>query len=68
MDLNITEFQKLAPNVTGFQLVNRSDPNVQRVDQEWVVFDSKDSRLTRRRLKVQTRKHINTGVCLSISF
>uniref|UniRef100_A0A3B4BG65 Receptor ligand binding region domain-containing protein n=1 Tax=Periophthalmus magnuspinnatus TaxID=409849 RepID=A0A3B4BG65_9GOBI len=29
MDLNITEFQKLAPNVTGFQLVNHSDPNVE---------------------------------------
>ncbi|KAK7879932.1 hypothetical protein WMY93_033396, partial [Mugilogobius chulae] len=51
MDMNITEFQKLAPNVTGFQLVNHTDPNVERVNQEWMVFDSKDSRGLRRRLK-----------------
>uniref|UniRef100_A0A8C6UIU9 Glutamate ionotropic receptor AMPA type subunit 1 n=1 Tax=Neogobius melanostomus TaxID=47308 RepID=A0A8C6UIU9_9GOBI len=51
MDLNITEFQKLAPNVTGFQLVNHTDPNVERVNQEWMVFDSKDSKALRRRLK-----------------
>ncbi|XP_055004751.1 glutamate receptor 1-like [Boleophthalmus pectinirostris] len=51
MDLNITELQKLAPNVTGFQLVNHSDPNVERVNQEWEVFDSKDARGRRARLK-----------------
>ncbi|XP_072302081.1 glutamate receptor 1-like isoform X1 [Eucyclogobius newberryi] len=51
MDLNMSEFQKLAPNVTGFQLVNHTDPNVERVNQEWMVFDSKDSRGPRRRLK-----------------
>uniref|UniRef100_A0A669DD30 Glutamate receptor n=1 Tax=Oreochromis niloticus TaxID=8128 RepID=A0A669DD30_ORENI len=35
LDLNVTEFQKLGPNVTGFQLVNRSDPAVQKINQNW---------------------------------
>uniref|UniRef100_A0A7N8YM22 Glutamate receptor n=1 Tax=Mastacembelus armatus TaxID=205130 RepID=A0A7N8YM22_9TELE len=39
MDLNITEFQKLAPNVTGFQLVNQSDPDVDKINQDWLDFD-----------------------------
>ncbi|KAI3374021.1 hypothetical protein L3Q82_022581 [Scortum barcoo] len=51
MDLNMTEFQKLGPNVTGLQLVNRSDPTVQKINQDWMDFDSKDLKLTRRRLK-----------------
>ncbi len=52
MDLNMTEFQKLSPNVTGFQLVNRSDPAVMKINQDWLDFDSKDLKLARRRLKV----------------
>ncbi|KAF7641266.1 hypothetical protein LDENG_00287310, partial [Lucifuga dentata] len=51
MDLNITEFQKLGPNVTGFQLVNDSDPMVQRTHQDWMTFDSKDLKPSRRRLR-----------------
>uniref|UniRef100_A0A3Q2QDA6 Glutamate receptor n=1 Tax=Fundulus heteroclitus TaxID=8078 RepID=A0A3Q2QDA6_FUNHE len=51
LDLNITEFQKLAPNVTGFQLVNRTNPAVEKINQEWMGFDSKDLKLTRKRLK-----------------
>ncbi|RVE64250.1 hypothetical protein OJAV_G00144850 [Oryzias javanicus] len=51
LDLNVTEFQKLAPNVTGFQLVNRTDPSVEKVNREWVEFDSKDFKLPRKRLK-----------------
>ncbi|XP_069579151.1 glutamate receptor 1-like isoform X4 [Brachyistius frenatus] len=51
MDLNVTEFQNLGPNVTGFQLVNRSDPTVEKIDQDWMDFDSKDLKLTRRRLR-----------------
>uniref|UniRef100_A0A8C4DXG9 Glutamate receptor n=1 Tax=Dicentrarchus labrax TaxID=13489 RepID=A0A8C4DXG9_DICLA len=51
MDLNLTEFQKLGPNVTGFQLVNRSDPAVEKINQDWLDFDSKDLKLARRRLK-----------------
>lgn len=55
MDLNVTEFQKLGPNVTGFQLVNRSDPAVEKINQDWLDFDSKDLKLARRRLRVQTQ-------------
>uniref|UniRef100_A0A3B4Z423 Glutamate receptor n=1 Tax=Seriola lalandi dorsalis TaxID=1841481 RepID=A0A3B4Z423_SERLL len=51
MDMNVTEFQKLGPNVTGFQLVNRSDPAVMKINQDWLDFDSKDLKLARRRLK-----------------
>uniref|UniRef100_A0A1A7WDE8 Glutamate receptor, ionotropic, AMPA 1b n=2 Tax=Iconisemion striatum TaxID=60296 RepID=A0A1A7WDE8_9TELE len=51
LDLNVTELQKLAPNVTGFQLVDRSDPVVEKVNQDWMDFDSKDLKLTRRKLK-----------------
>uniref|UniRef100_UPI0037E8EFA0 glutamate receptor 1-like n=1 Tax=Semicossyphus pulcher TaxID=241346 RepID=UPI0037E8EFA0 len=51
MDLNMTEFQKLGPNVTGFQLVNRSDPAVEKINQDWLDFDSKDLKLARRRLR-----------------
>ena len=54
MDLNMTEFQKLGPNVTGFQLMNRSDPAVEKINQDWLDFDSKDLKLARRRLKVNT--------------
>uniref|UniRef100_A0A671TMF1 Glutamate receptor n=1 Tax=Sparus aurata TaxID=8175 RepID=A0A671TMF1_SPAAU len=45
MDLNMTEFQKLGPNVTGFQLMNRSDPAVEKINQDWLDFDSKDLKL-----------------------
>ncbi|XP_028276980.1 glutamate receptor 1-like [Parambassis ranga] len=51
MDLNMTEFQKLGPNVTGFQLVNWSHPAVEKINQDWLDFDSKDLKLARRRLK-----------------
>ncbi|KAJ3589334.1 hypothetical protein NHX12_010179, partial [Muraenolepis orangiensis] len=50
-DLNFTAFQSLGANVTGFQLVNTSDPNVDKLSQEWLDFDSKDLKLNRRRLK-----------------
>ncbi|KAK5611158.1 Glutamate receptor 1 [Crenichthys baileyi] len=51
LDLNVTEFQKLAPNVTGFQLVNKTNPAVEKINQDWMGFDSKDLKLTRKRLK-----------------
>ncbi|XP_056140823.1 glutamate receptor 1-like isoform X2 [Lampris incognitus] len=50
-DLNFTEFQSLGPNVTGFQMMNWSDPAVEKVSQEWLDFDSKDLKLARRKLK-----------------
>ncbi|PWA14617.1 hypothetical protein CCH79_00017595, partial [Gambusia affinis] len=51
LDLNVTEFQKLAPNVTGFQLVNQTCPAVEKINEDWMGFDSKDLKLTRKRLK-----------------
>lgn len=52
MDLNMTEFQKLGPNVTGFELVNRSDPALEKVNRDWLDFDSKDLKVARRTLRV----------------
>ncbi|CAF97342.1 unnamed protein product [Tetraodon nigroviridis] len=52
MDLNLTEFQKLKPNVTGFQLVNWSNPTMEKINQDWLDFDNKDLKLARRRLRV----------------
>ncbi|XP_078142783.1 glutamate receptor 1-like [Centroberyx gerrardi] len=51
LDLNFTEFQKLGANVTGFQLLNVSDPPLLKVNQDWLDFDSKDLKLARRRLR-----------------
>lgn len=56
MDLNITEFQKLGPNVTGFELINRSDPAVVKINQDWLDFDSKDLKLARRSLRVSRHR------------
>ncbi|XP_061818989.1 glutamate receptor 1-like isoform X2 [Nerophis lumbriciformis] len=51
VELNMTEFQKLSPNVTGFQLVNWSDSTVLKVQQEWMAFDPKDVPAPRRSLR-----------------
>uniref|UniRef100_A0AAY4BEQ2 Glutamate receptor 1-like n=1 Tax=Denticeps clupeoides TaxID=299321 RepID=A0AAY4BEQ2_9TELE len=51
LDLNLTEFRKVGANVTGFQLMNYSDPTVSRTIQEWLDFDSKDLKIPKRRLK-----------------
>ncbi|KAF3840568.1 hypothetical protein F7725_006430 [Dissostichus mawsoni] len=51
LDLNMTEFQKLGGNVTGFQLVNRSDPTFEKIDRDWLEFDNKDLKLPRRKLR-----------------
>ncbi|XP_062309118.1 glutamate receptor 1b isoform X2 [Osmerus eperlanus] len=51
LDLNFTEFQRGGANVTGFQLMNYTDPQVSEVIQEWLDFDSKDLKLAKRRLK-----------------
>lgn len=64
MDLNMTEFQKLGPNVTGFQLMNRSDPAVEKINQDWLDFDSKDLKLARRKLKVNTDSNKSTDTRL----
>ena len=55
MDLNLTEFKKGGANVTGFQLVNYTDPLVSSTIQDWLEFDSKDLKIPKRRLKVQAK-------------
>uniref|UniRef100_A0A672SS60 Glutamate receptor n=1 Tax=Sinocyclocheilus grahami TaxID=75366 RepID=A0A672SS60_SINGR len=45
LDLNLTEFRKAGANVTGFQLMNYTNPTVSRTIQDWLEFD--------------TTKHIN---------
>ncbi|XP_068435989.1 glutamate receptor 1-like isoform X4 [Clinocottus analis] len=51
MDLNMTDFQKLGPNVTGLQLVNWSDPTVEKTEQRWRESERTDLRGPHRRLK-----------------
>ncbi|XP_077089376.1 glutamate receptor 1b isoform X2 [Siphateles boraxobius] len=51
LDLNLTEFRKGGANVTGFQLMNYTNPSVSRTIQDWLVFDSKDLKSPKRRLK-----------------
>ncbi|KAL4659807.1 glutamate receptor 1-like isoform X2 [Arapaima gigas] len=51
MDIDLTEFKKAGANVTGFQLVNYSDPGISRTIQEWLEFDSKDIKAPKKRLK-----------------
>lgn len=60
MDLNMTEFQKLGPNVTGFELINRSDPAVVKINQDWLDFDSKDLKLARRSLRVNIKTSLDS--------
>ncbi|XP_035290170.1 glutamate receptor 1-like isoform X1 [Anguilla rostrata] len=51
LDIDLTEFKKGGANVTGFQLMNYSDPAVSRSIQEWLDFDSKDLKIPKKRLK-----------------
>uniref|UniRef100_A0A8C2I6Q4 Glutamate receptor 1-like n=1 Tax=Cyprinus carpio TaxID=7962 RepID=A0A8C2I6Q4_CYPCA len=51
LDLNLTEFKKGGANVTGFQLMNYTNPTVSRTIQHWLDFDSKDLKSPKRRLK-----------------
>uniref|UniRef100_A0A8C2GT66 Glutamate receptor n=1 Tax=Cyprinus carpio TaxID=7962 RepID=A0A8C2GT66_CYPCA len=51
LDLNLTEFRKGGANVTGFQLMNYTNPTVSRTIQHWLDFDSKDLKSPKRRLK-----------------
>ncbi|KAJ8408907.1 hypothetical protein AAFF_G00247250 [Aldrovandia affinis] len=51
LDIDLTEFKKGGANVTGFQLMNYSDPTVSRTIQEWLDFDSKDLKIPKKRLK-----------------
>uniref|UniRef100_A0A8C9TWH0 Glutamate receptor n=1 Tax=Scleropages formosus TaxID=113540 RepID=A0A8C9TWH0_SCLFO len=50
-DIDLTEFRKAGANVTGFQLMNYTDPSISRTIQEWLEFDSKDLKAPKKRLK-----------------
>ncbi|KAK3536115.1 hypothetical protein QTP70_029354 [Hemibagrus guttatus] len=51
LDIDLNGFKKGEANVTGFQLVNYVDPGVSRIVQQWMDFDNKDSKVTKKRLK-----------------
>ncbi|XP_066572920.1 glutamate receptor 1 isoform X1 [Amia ocellicauda] len=51
LDIDLTDFRTGGANVTGFQLVNYTDHNVSRIIQQWMEFDSKDTKVPRKMLK-----------------
>ena len=52
LDIDLTDLRKGGANITGFQLVNNSDPGVSQVVQQWMEFDNKDVKMPKRSLKV----------------
>lgn len=52
LDIDLTDLRKGGANITGFQLVNNSEPSVSRVVQQWMEFDIKDSKMPKSGLKV----------------
>lgn len=53
LDIDLTDLRKGGANITGFQLVNNSEPVVSRVVQQWLEFDNKDSKVPKSGLKVR---------------
>lgn len=53
LDIDLTDLRKGGANITGFQLVNNSEPSVSRVVQQWMEFDNKDSKMLKSGLKVR---------------
>ncbi|XP_073342950.1 glutamate receptor 1a isoform X5 [Pagrus major] len=53
LDIDLTDLRKGGANITGFQLVNNSEPSVSRVVQQWMEFDNKDSKVPKSGLKVR---------------
>ncbi|XP_053285491.1 glutamate receptor 1a isoform X2 [Pleuronectes platessa] len=51
LDIDLTDLRKGGANITGFQLVNNSEPGVSRVVQQWLDFDNKDSKVPKSGLK-----------------
>ncbi|XP_003970544.1 glutamate receptor 1a isoform X1 [Takifugu rubripes] len=51
LDIDLTDLRKGGANITGFQLVNNSDPTVSRVVQQWMEFDNKDTKMPKSGLK-----------------
>ena len=52
LDIDLTDLRKGGANITGFQLVNNSAPEVSNVVQQWMDFDNKDDKVPKRTLKV----------------
>lgn len=63
LDIDLTDLRKGGANITGFQLVNNSEPSVSRVVQQWLEFDNKDSKMPKSGLKVL----LLSFFCLSIN-
>lgn len=63
LDLNLTEFRKGGANITGFQLMNYTDPMVSRTIDDWLDFDSKDLKSPKRRLKVKNNIISEERIC-----
>ncbi|XP_075959937.1 glutamate receptor 1a isoform X4 [Anarhichas minor] len=53
LDIDLTDLRKGGANITGFQLVNNSEPGISRVVQQWMEFDNKDSKVPKSGLKVR---------------
>ncbi|XP_062281066.1 glutamate receptor 1a isoform X4 [Scomber scombrus] len=53
LDIDLTDLRKGGANITGFQLVNNSEPTVSRIVQQWMEFDNKDSKVPKSGLKVR---------------
>ncbi|XP_025753622.1 glutamate receptor 1a isoform X6 [Oreochromis niloticus] len=51
LDIDLTDLRKGGANITGFQLVNNSEPSVSRIVQQWMEFDNKDSKMPKPGLK-----------------
>uniref|UniRef100_A0A3B3YGG1 Glutamate receptor, ionotropic, AMPA 1a n=1 Tax=Poecilia mexicana TaxID=48701 RepID=A0A3B3YGG1_9TELE len=51
LDIDLTDLRKGGANITGFQLVNNSEPSVSRIVQQWMEFDNKDSKMPKTGLK-----------------
>ncbi|XP_034399267.1 glutamate receptor 1a [Cyclopterus lumpus] len=51
LDIDLTDLRKGGANITGFQLVNNSEPSVSRVVHQWMEFDNKDSKVPKSGLK-----------------
>uniref|UniRef100_A0A3P9K8I6 Glutamate receptor, ionotropic, AMPA 1a n=1 Tax=Oryzias latipes TaxID=8090 RepID=A0A3P9K8I6_ORYLA len=51
LDIDLTDLRKGGANITGFQLVNNSEPTVNRIAQQWMEFDNKDNKMPKTGLK-----------------
>lgn len=67
LDIDLTDLRKGGANITGFQLVNNSDPTVSRVAQQWMEFDNKDSRMPKSALKVLLLSSLNAFIFLTLT-